>query len=77
MKFLSLLGIFTIALAADSRPPWSYATALKETYTPPKNTSAVTLLDFIKSRDDLSQLAKYINNSAGMMSAIAVKRESC
>lgn len=43
----------------------SYAPIPEGTYEPPKTPGEVTLLDFIKSRDDLSELLKVVNQTPG------------
>ncbi|KAF6830660.1 beta-ig-h3 fasciclin [Colletotrichum musicola] len=73
MRFTSILGSLVIGLAcaAESldRRPLSYAPKPEGTYVPPKATGFVTLLDFIKSRSDLTELAKVLNGSAGFIEA--------
>lgn len=48
------------------REPLTYATVPEGTYVPPKNSNVTTLLDFIKSRDDLTSLAGVLAECGGM-----------
>ena len=49
-----------------NREPLTYAPTPNGTYVLPKNSSVSTLLDFVKSRPDLSKLATVLSGSAGM-----------
>lgn len=49
------------------RQPLTYATVPKGTYVPPKNSNVTTLLDFIKSRNDLTSLASVLAECGGML----------
>ncbi|OBT58043.1 hypothetical protein VE04_01408 [Pseudogymnoascus sp. 24MN13] len=51
------------------RQPLTYATVPEGTYVPPKNSNATTLLDFIKSRDDLTSLAIILAECGGFLQA--------
>lgn len=76
MRFTSIIGflVFGLACAAESldRRPLSYAPKPEGTYVPPKAPGVVTLLDFIKSRSDLTELAKVINGSAGKSARVYI-----
>ncbi|EXF76554.1 hypothetical protein CFIO01_12659 [Colletotrichum fioriniae PJ7] len=73
MKFINLLSILTLGTistgAAADRNPLSYASKPAGTYVPPKISNTTTLLDFIKSRSDLTTLAKVLDGSAGFTEA--------
>ncbi|KAL7946811.1 FAS1 domain-containing protein [Trichoderma barbatum] len=66
--FFSLLGGLAAADAVD-RDLLEYIPAPSGTYIPPKDSSVTTLLDFVKSRDDLSILATVLNECAGFNEA--------
>ncbi|OBT41686.1 hypothetical protein VE00_07800 [Pseudogymnoascus sp. WSF 3629] len=51
------------------RQPLTYATVPKGTYVSPKNSNVTTLLDFIKSRDDLTSLASVLAECGGFLQA--------
>ncbi|PNP57549.1 hypothetical protein THARTR1_02547 [Trichoderma harzianum] len=65
MLFLSLLGGLVSADVVD-HDPLAYYPAPSGTYIPPKDPTINTLLDFVKSRDDLSILATVLSECAGM-----------
>lgn len=69
MKLLSLLPILGLAAVGQAkvfdRQILSYAPIPEGTYVPPTKPGEVTLLDFIKSRDDLSELAKVVSETPG------------
>lgn len=69
MKVSNLLGLSALATIAQAkvfdRPPLSYAKIPEGTYVPPNEPGETTLLDFIKSRDDLSELAKVVEDTPG------------
>lgn len=48
------------------RQPLAYATVPEGTYVPPKNSNVTTLLDFVKSRSDLTSLASVLAECGGM-----------
>ncbi|KAF8856805.1 hypothetical protein BDZ45DRAFT_803937 [Acephala macrosclerotiorum] len=64
MKFSVLLAVLALALSRScdnaSRKPLTYASIPDGTYVAPKNSSVTTLLDFVKSRDDLTTLASVL-----------------
>ncbi|KAH8881394.1 FAS1 domain-containing protein [Thozetella sp. PMI_491] len=66
-----LAALFVGLTCADvlDRQPLSYAPTPEGTYSPPKNASVTTLLDFIKSREDLSTLGAVLEGSAGFVQA--------
>ncbi|KAL7794845.1 FAS1 domain-containing protein [Trichoderma afarasin] len=66
--FLSLLGGLASADVVD-HDPLAYYPAPAGTYIPPKDPSINTLLDFVKSRDDLSILATVLSECAGFSEA--------
>ncbi|EHK25770.1 uncharacterized protein TRIVIDRAFT_62437 [Trichoderma virens Gv29-8] len=68
IAFLSLLGSLAFADVVD-RDPLEYIPAPSGTYIPPKDPSISTLLDFVKSREDLSILATVLNECAGFSEA--------
>lgn len=63
--FLSLSGSLASADAVD-RDPLEYFPSPSGTYIPPKDPSITTLLDVVKSRNDLSILAEVLSECAGM-----------
>lgn len=63
--FLSLLGGLASADIVD-RNPLAYFPSPSGTYIPPKDPTITTLLDVVKSRDDLSILAEVLGECAGM-----------
>ncbi|KAM0479856.1 hypothetical protein ACHAPX_004433 [Trichoderma viride] len=66
--FLSLLGGLASADIVD-RDPLEYFPSPSGTYIPPKDPSITTLLDVVKSRDDLSILAEVLSECAGFSEA--------
>ncbi|RFU81201.1 fas1 domain-containing [Trichoderma arundinaceum] len=62
--FLYLLGGFSSADVVH-HDPLEYFPAPSGTYVPPKDPSIRTLLDVVKSRDDLSILAEVLSECAG------------
>ncbi|KAF4779242.1 hypothetical protein HER10_EVM0002163 [Colletotrichum scovillei] len=62
MKLINLLSILTLGtistVTAAERNPLSYASKPAGTYVPSKTPNTTTLLDFIKSRSDLTTLAE-------------------
>ncbi|KAL0779242.1 hypothetical protein CaCOL14_003726 [Colletotrichum acutatum] len=73
MKFINLLSILTLGtistVTAADRNPLSYASKPAGTYVLPKTSNMTTLLDLIKSRSDLTTLAKVLDGSAGFTEA--------
>lgn len=69
MKFIRPLLLFsTIAVSVCDRldrQALSYAAIPNGVYVPPKNSSIVTLLDVVKSHDDLSILAEILEECVG------------
>ena len=69
MKFASALLLFSAVTVSVcdrlDRQVLSYAAIPDGVYVPPKNSSIVTLLDLVKSQDDLSILAKLLEECAG------------
>ncbi|KAH8807801.1 FAS1 domain-containing protein [Xylogone sp. PMI_703] len=51
------------------RQPLSYVPTPEGAYVPSKNSSIVTLLDFVKSREDLSTLAQVLSECGGFLQA--------
>ncbi|KAF2022032.1 hypothetical protein BU24DRAFT_488335 [Aaosphaeria arxii CBS 175.79] len=66
--YLVLLSVLIAQVNCLSRQPLSYAKTPDSVYVPPKN-NVTTLLDIIKSRDDLSELAKSLEGPAGFVTA--------
>ncbi|KAH8596300.1 FAS1 domain-containing protein [Bisporella sp. PMI_857] len=65
---LSILALISTTICDRSdREPLSYASTPKDTYVLPKSTS--TLLDFVKSRSDLSTLADLLPKLGGFAEA--------
>ncbi|GKT62326.1 hypothetical protein ColTof4_02050 [Colletotrichum tofieldiae] len=62
------LGAVSAVNAAD-RKPLSYAPKPEGTYVLPRAPNVTTLLDFVKSRSDLTALAKVLDGSAGFLEA--------
>ena len=70
LHFLLSLSLTGVAFCDSSdRQPLAYAAVPSGTYVPPKSPSTTTLLDFVKSRSDLSNLASVLEQCAGMMLA--------
>ncbi|KXH48045.1 hypothetical protein CSIM01_11004 [Colletotrichum simmondsii] len=73
MKLINLLRILTLGtistVTSAERKPLSYASKPAGTYVAPKTSNTTTLLDFIKSRSDLTTLAEVLNGSAGFTEA--------
>lgn len=69
MRYGQLLAALCFVLAAQAevldRKQLSYAPIPNGTYVPEGTPDTTTLLDFIKSRSDLSKLASIIDQSAG------------
>lgn len=65
------LGL-AVSVSGDnsSRKPLMYASVPDGVYAPPKNLSITTLLDFVKSRDDLTILAGVLEECGGMSSIL-------
>lgn len=67
LRIFSIIFITALGLCDRiDRQPLSYATIPNGTYVLPKNSNVTTLLDFVKSRDDLTSLASVLAESAGM-----------
>ncbi|KAF4842362.1 hypotheticall protein [Colletotrichum siamense] len=73
MKLSTVLGfiVFGVVCARGSsdRRPLSYAPKPDGTYVSAKADGMTTLLDFVKSRSDLTELAKVLSESAGFLEA--------
>ncbi|KAF0329801.1 beta-ig-h3 fasciclin [Colletotrichum asianum] len=73
MKLSTVLGfiVFGVVCAAGSSERWplSYAPKPDGTYVPAKADGVTTLLDFVNSRSDLTELAKVLTGSAGFLEA--------
>ncbi|KAI8153376.1 hypothetical protein K4K49_008596 [Colletotrichum sp. SAR 10_70] len=73
MKLSTFLGfiVFGVVCAGGSsdRRPLSYVPKPDGTYVPAKADGVTTLLDFVKSRSDLTELAKVLSGSAGFLEA--------
>ncbi|TDZ34227.1 hypothetical protein C8035_v009527 [Colletotrichum spinosum] len=73
MKLLSILNLnvlgFTCAASVFERTPLSYAPKPDGIYTIPKKANVTTLLDFVNSRSDLTELARILNASSGFAEA--------
>lgn len=71
MKFQHILAVWGLVSTAQAkvfdRQPLSYAAIPKGTYEPPKEASEKTLLDLINSREDLSDLAKLVEETPGKL----------
>nr|XP_036588878.1 beta-ig-h3 fasciclin [Colletotrichum truncatum]KAF6800520.1 beta-ig-h3 fasciclin [Colletotrichum truncatum] len=68
--FLSVLVLGSVCYADGfERRPLSYAPKPDGTYAPPKASGVTTLLDFVNSRSDLTELAKVLSGSAGFVEA--------
>ena len=67
LRIFSVIVITALGLCDRiDRQPLTYATIPKGTYVPPKNSTITTLLDFVKSRDDLTTLAGVLAECGGM-----------
>ncbi|KAH7477709.1 hypothetical protein FOMA001_g9093 [Fusarium oxysporum f. sp. matthiolae] len=65
---LSLVLFAAVALCnakVFDRQALSYAPIPEEIYQPPTKSGETTLLDFIKSREDLSELSKLVEQTPG------------
>lgn len=73
MKFSTVLTVTGFAVTAScayaNREPLSYAPIPEGTYVAPKNASTTTLLDFVKSKPELSTLAGILKEAGGMLSS--------
>ncbi|KAL1858796.1 hypothetical protein VTK73DRAFT_7801 [Phialemonium thermophilum] len=74
MKPFFLFSALAVAASAAlasivDRPPLSYAPVPAHMYVAPKKANATTLLDFVKSRSDLSTLASVLQEAAGFREA--------
>lgn len=69
MKSVFCALVFVGALLTQGevldRQPLSFATLPDGTYVAPKSDNVVTLLDFVKSRDDLSIFASIAEQTGG------------
>jgi hypothetical protein len=69
MKFsrliYALLLVSTGLADRSDRQALTYAALPEDIYTPPINSSVITLLDFIKSRSELSILADLLTECSG------------
>lgn len=63
--FLSIFGAFHLGTSEKL----SYVAEPPQVYVPPKPTNITTLLDFIDSRDDLSNLSAILREPAGFAKA--------
>lgn len=68
MKSLIFLSIFS-ALQLASSEKLSYVAEPREVYIAPKPANITTLLDFIESREDLSNLSAILREPAGFVKA--------
>jgi len=70
MKFSILLGVLAFGISGTcdriNRSPLTYAPLSSNTYAPPKNSNVTTLLEFVKSRSDLTTLASILAESGGL-----------
>ncbi|KAB2569032.1 hypothetical protein DBV05_g12290 [Lasiodiplodia theobromae] len=64
-----LFPLLFFALVCFARVPLSYVPEPDGLYSPPKSDDAVTLLDVVRSRSDLSKLAEVIEQPAGFSKA--------
>ncbi|KAH6683948.1 FAS1 domain-containing protein [Halenospora varia] len=73
MKFSVFPALLALAVSGScdntSRKPLTYGTIPAGTYSPPKNSSVITLLDLVKSRDDLTTLAGVLAECGGFLQA--------
>jgi len=60
----------------QNRPPLTYAQLPVNVYKPLKNSSVITLLDFVKSRSDLTTLASVLANCGGLCPFILLESPS-
>jgi hypothetical protein len=69
MRFQPLLVLYAAVASCDAkvfdRQALSYAPIPEGIYQPPAKSGETTLLDFIKSRDDLSELSKLVEETPG------------
>ena len=70
MKVFNLLALCLLPFLGrcdtSDRQPLTYAAIPDGTYVPAKDSSITTLLDFVKSRSDLSTLASILGECGGM-----------
>jgi hypothetical protein len=64
--FLPLVLVNSAICDRTNRPPLTYAPLPANVYEPPKNISVTTLLDFVKSRSDLTILASALEECGGL-----------
>lgn len=65
-RLIALLQAFTVGCCDKTgRQPLTYALIPEGVYVPPKNSTIVTLLDFVHSRSDLTTLATIIGECGG------------
>ncbi|PQE27962.1 Fasciclin domain family protein [Rutstroemia sp. NJR-2017a BVV2] len=73
MKLSNVLSITTVVASAfcinTSRQPLSYASVPNDTYVATKPAGVTTLLDFVKSREELSVLASLLSQLGGFTEA--------
>lgn len=67
LSILFLLFFNALVWAAGEK--LSYVTEPPQVYVPPKTTNITTLLDFIDSREDLSNLSQILREPAGFVKA--------
>lgn len=67
LSILFLLFFNVLVWAAGEK--LSYVTEPPQVYVPPKSTNITTLLDFIDSREDLSNLSQILREPAGFVNA--------
>jgi hypothetical protein len=72
LGLLSIVAITAFGLCDQTnRKPLSYAAVPDGTYVSPKSSNITTLLDFVKSRSDLTTLAGVIEECAGMSRSVS------
>ncbi|KFZ23693.1 hypothetical protein V502_01821 [Pseudogymnoascus sp. VKM F-4520 (FW-2644)] len=70
LRIFSVIVITALGLCDRiDRQPLTYATVPEGTYVPPKNPNVTTLLDFVKSRSDLTSLASVLAECGGFLQA--------
>ncbi|KFY91691.1 hypothetical protein V500_04510 [Pseudogymnoascus sp. VKM F-4518 (FW-2643)] len=70
LRIFSVIVITALGLCDRiDRQPLTYATVPEGTYVPPKNPNVTTLLDFVKSRSDLTSLASILAECGGFLEA--------
>lgn len=69
LKYIIIFPIFSAVQMVVASEKLSYIAEPSQVYVAPKPANITTLLDFIDSRDDLSNLSKILREPAGFAKA--------